>query len=123
MRTYLLMNFFSVVLIVLSVLGNAQNSSLSSWPQWRGPMHTGAAPKGNPPVEFGESKNLKWKREIPGKGHSTPVVWEDKIIVTTAVATHEKASADPAKPQASAGPMPANRTDLVHEFKIFLLNR
>lgn len=56
-----------------------------NWAQWRGPMNTGAADAGNPPVQFSETRNLKWKTPIPGKGHATPLVWEDKIIVLTAV--------------------------------------
>lgn len=122
MRTNHLMIFFLVVSATISFPGNAQNSSLSSWPQWRGPMLTGAAQKGNPPVEFGETKNLKWKLELPGKGHSTPIVWEDKIIVTTAVPTSEKAPVDPAN-MPKAGPMPVNRTDFIHEFKVLLIDR
>jgi outer membrane protein assembly factor BamB len=55
------------------------------WPQWRGPLMTGAAVRGNPPVEWSESKNVKWKVEIPGLGSGTPVVWGDRIYVQTAV--------------------------------------
>jgi len=122
MKNYRLIFFVSVVLISAYFRLDAQSPALSSWPQWRGPMNSGAALKGNPPVEFGESQNLKWKREIPGKGHSTPVIWEDKIIVTSAVATQEKAAADTSA-QKAASPMPTNRTEFVHEFKIFLIDR
>ncbi len=55
------------------------------WPQWRGPLSTGFAPHANPPVEWSEEKNVRWKTELPGKGHSTPVVWGDRVFVTTAV--------------------------------------
>lgn len=44
------------------------------------------APGGNPPIEWGEGKNVRWKTPIPGKGQSTPVVWGDRIFLTTAVA-------------------------------------
>lgn len=57
----------------------------SSWPQWRGPLHTGEAPRGNPPLEWSEEKNVHWKVEIPGLGKSTPVIWKDLVFVTTAV--------------------------------------
>jgi outer membrane protein assembly factor BamB len=91
------------------------------WPQWRGPLATGAAVKGNPPVSFGETKNLKWKTAIPGKGHSTPIVWNEKVIVLTAVPTSEKA--DTAGMQkTAASPMPVNRTDFIFEFRIMLIN-
>ncbi len=61
-----------------------------NWPQWRGPETNGVAPAGNPPLEWSETKNVKWKIEIPGKGHSTPIIWEDKVFILTAVKTDKK---------------------------------
>lgn len=55
------------------------------WPQWRGPLGTGAAPAADPPVEWSETKNIRWKVPLPGKGHSTPIVWGDRIYLTTAI--------------------------------------
>lgn len=55
------------------------------WPQWRGPLGTGVAPDANPPVEWSESKNIRWKIAVPGKGNSTPIVWGDRVFITTAV--------------------------------------
>ncbi len=55
------------------------------WGQWRGPMATGVAPHADPPVEWGEEKNLRWKVEVPGLGHSSPVVWGDRVFITTAI--------------------------------------
>ena len=55
------------------------------WPQWRGPLATGESPNGNPPVEWSETKNVKWKIAIPGKGHATPIIWEDQMFILTAV--------------------------------------
>ena len=67
------------------------------WPQWRGPMFSGAAPTANPPVEWSESKNIKWKIEVPGKGSATPIVWGDRVFVLCAVPAEKAASeADPA---------------------------
>jgi outer membrane protein assembly factor BamB len=62
------------------------------WPQWRGPLGTGEAPLARPPVEWSETKNIRWKVEVPGVGKSTPVVWDDLVIVTSAVPS----SKDPA---------------------------
>ena len=62
------------------------------WPQWRGPMLTGAAPQGNPPIEWSETSNVKWKAEIPGLGSASPVVWGDAIYVLTAVPSGTGAS-------------------------------
>ena len=60
------------------------------WPQWRGPLANGVAPHGSPPVEWSETKNVRWKVEIPGEGFSTPIVWGDKIFLLSAVATGAK---------------------------------
>ena len=65
----------------------ALSASEKYWPQWRGPEATGVAPQGTPPVEWDESKNIRWKIEIPGKGHASPIVWEDKIFILTAIET------------------------------------
>ena len=59
--------------------------ALDQWGQWRGPLGTGIAPRADPPVEWGEGRNVRWKTAIPGKGHSTPVVWGDRVFLTTEV--------------------------------------
>jgi outer membrane protein assembly factor BamB len=55
------------------------------WAQWRGPAMTGVSKTAKPPVEWGESKNIKWKVEIPGRGSASPVVWGNRVFVLTAV--------------------------------------
>ena len=73
---------------------------LSNWPHWRGPNADGVAPHANPPTTWDESTNIKWKAEIPGSGTSTPIVWKDRIYLTSAVKTEKKG-----KPvELSAGP-------------------
>ena len=56
------------------------------WASWRGPLGTGASPHSAPPIEWGEEKNIRWKTALPGKGHSTPVIWGDHIFLTSAAA-------------------------------------
>ncbi len=77
-----------------------------NWPQWRGPLRTGAAPEANPPVEWSESKNVKWKVKIPGSGTATPIIWENKVFVQTAIPTGKKPAVAAAQPD-SAPPAPA----------------
>ena len=60
------------------------------WPSWRGPVGTGEAPGGDPPVEWSESKNVRFKVDVPGSGLGTPVVWGDRLYLTTAVPTGKK---------------------------------
>jgi len=64
---------------------SAQSAS-QDWPQWRGPHGTGVAPNADPPLEWSETKNVRWKVELPGRGHSTPIVWGERVFLTTAVA-------------------------------------
>jgi outer membrane protein assembly factor BamB len=57
----------------------------AQWPQWRGPLGTGFAPEADPPVTWDGEHNVRWKTPLPGKGHSTPIVWGDRVFVTAAV--------------------------------------
>ncbi len=63
------------------------------WAQWRGPLATGVAPNADPPIVWSEEKNVRWKVELPGKGHSTPVIWGDRIFLTTAFPHGERLQA------------------------------
>ncbi len=57
----------------------------TQWGQWRGPLGTGVAPQADPPVEWSEDRNIRWKIPLPGRGHSSPVVWDQRIFLTTAI--------------------------------------
>ena len=69
----------------LLVLPAAAEDDDHYWPQWRGPLGTGVAPHANPPVKWSEVENIRWKIALPGTGHSTPIVWGDRVLITTAV--------------------------------------
>ncbi len=55
-----------------------------AWPQWRGPLATGEAPAADPPIVWSESKNIRWKVELPGHGSATPLIWNNRVFVTAA---------------------------------------
>lgn len=57
----------------------------SNWPQWRGPSGQGTSAEKNLPAEWSATKNIKWKTAIAGRGHSSPIVWGNKIFLTTAI--------------------------------------
>ncbi|MHB9028785.1 MAG: outer membrane protein assembly factor BamB family protein, partial [Candidatus Latescibacterota bacterium] len=63
------------------------------WPQWRGPLNTGAAPDGNPPVEWSEQRNIRWKVRLSGTGYSTPAIWGNDIFITAAIPPKDYAPA------------------------------
>jgi len=68
----------------------ASNESAKNWPQWRGPLANGIAPQGSPPTTWSETENVKWKVKIPGRGMSTPIVWENQVFIQTAIPTGKK---------------------------------
>jgi outer membrane protein assembly factor BamB len=55
-----------------------------NWPGWRGPRGDGTSLEKNPPTRWSREQNVVWRSEIPGEGHSSPIVWNDKIFLTTA---------------------------------------
>ena len=55
------------------------------WPQWRGPGGIGVSLEKGFATEWSPTKNIRWKTEIPGRGHSSPVVWGDRIFLTTSI--------------------------------------
>jgi outer membrane protein assembly factor BamB len=73
-----------------------------NWPRWRGPQANGVAPHGDPPVRWSEDENVRWKIEIPGSGHATPIVWDDRVFVLTAIEMDEGTKPE----EASASPPP-----------------
>lgn len=71
-----------------------ESSSNVNWPQWRGPLATGVAPGAVPPIDWSETRNIRWKVQIPGHGSASPIVWGDKVFVLTAVETGEAGESD-----------------------------
>ena len=63
----------------------------AQWPQWRGPGGHGVSAENNLPTEWSPAEggkpavNIKWTTEIPGRGHSSPIVWRNRIFVTTSI--------------------------------------
>lgn len=54
-----------------------------NWPGWRGPRGDGSSHEKNPPLTWNETSNIRWKTSLPGKGHSSPIVWGERVFVTT----------------------------------------
>ena len=79
--------FLLLALLVTVVAVNAQNDYMNQWPQFRGPFASGIVETDQIPESWNVStgENILWKQEIPGLGHSSPVVWGDKLFVTTAI--------------------------------------
>lgn len=114
------MRKMSLVLPVflLIVFGTVRAQS-DHWPQWRGPFFNGMA-RGDAPTEWSDTKNIKWKAEIPGRGFSTPVIWGERIFLTTAIPTGKAAESPEPQPSpegrragGGAGPLVEHRFDVL----------
>ena len=75
-----LMNLFYLTVVFLLL-----NSCTSNWPQFRGPESNQLTKEKNLPEEWSDGKNIEWKYKLSGRGWSTPVVWGDKVFITSAV--------------------------------------
>lgn len=69
-------------LACLALLSSVAPQASANWPAWRGLQGQGATTKADPPLKCDAATNLKWKAPLPGRGCSTPVVWEDRIFLT-----------------------------------------
>jgi outer membrane protein assembly factor BamB len=81
--------FVVALLLVAGLVSHASTAEQQreNWPGWRGPRGDGTSLERNLPTEWDgpSSKNIAWKTSIPGKGHSSPIVWGDKVFLATFV--------------------------------------
>ena len=57
----------------------------SEWPQFRGPAGSGIADESSLPERWSDSQNVSWSYEVPGRGWSSPIVWRDRVFLTSAI--------------------------------------
>ena len=96
-------------------------SNKGSWPSFRGPNASGVAEGQNLPDKWNgkTGENILWRTLIPGLAHSSPVVWGDRIFVTTAVSSDPKASFRPGL----YGDGDASKDRSVHRWMIYALDK
>lgn len=115
------------VVLLLASAPAATAPADGNWPYWRGPAADGMA-VGDAPVTWSSTENVAWKTDIPGLGHSSPVVWGDHIFLTTAIRTGgASASAAPPPVQAGGrsrgGPGGGGGPQVEHKFDVLALDR
>jgi len=71
-------------LLVTSVFIGLACAGDADWPHWRGPNDDGMA-RGDAPLRWSDDEHIAWKANVPGRGFSSPVVWGDRLFLTTAV--------------------------------------
>jgi outer membrane protein assembly factor BamB len=77
--------FVALALVYVLVPRVAPPPNDDNWPQWRGPGGLGISESADYPDEWNAEKNVAWKTAIPGRGHSSPVIWGDRIFLTTSI--------------------------------------
>ena len=98
----MLRSLFSCVLLTAAALtAHAEN-----WPEWRGPTGQGISSVQGLPESWSETQGVAWKTALPGRGHSTPVVWGDYIWVTTALEKAASAEAAERRLKSNTGDQP-----------------
>ena len=96
----------------------AEKLGTTNWSQFRGPGNRGVAENPALPVRWSATKNVAWKTEIPGRGWSSPIVWGNRVFVTTVV--NEGKSEKPKKGLYFGGNRPKPQS--VHRWKVLCLD-
>jgi outer membrane protein assembly factor BamB len=76
--------FIATVSLVLAASLHSADPA-SRWPQWRGADGSGVSSATSYVEEWSPDRNIAWKTEVPGRGHSSPIVWDDRVFLTTSV--------------------------------------
>ena len=98
-------------------------SKLNNWHHWRGPEASGVSKTATPPITWGEGQNIRWKVAIDGNGSSTPIIWENKVFLLTAIDTGK---VDPSLPKPEDQPervFGIKFPNTVHGFVVLCLDR
>lgn len=81
----------------ISIAGDVSQVSIEKyvpkqgdWPGWRGPNHDGSTVSSPPPLTWSEEENVVWKSAVPGRGHASPVLVGDLILLSTAIESKEE---------------------------------
>jgi outer membrane protein assembly factor BamB len=76
---------FRILLVAAVALALTNPAQAEDWTEFRGPTGQGNSTEKNLPAEFGPTKNVAWKVEVPGVGWSSPVILKKRIYLTAAV--------------------------------------
>ena len=116
MRTPWTTLFSLVVLLGTACSGGRAEEN---WPQFRGPEARGISGGTNLPERWSAKENVAWQCDIPGRGWSSPIVWKDRIFLTTVINTGK--SEDPKKGLYFGGDR-LKPPDTVHQWQVFCLD-
>lgn len=102
-------------LFIASFAHGAENDV--EWPNWRGPSYNGVAENADPPVEWSEERNVRWKTPLPGLGHSSPIVVGNRVFVTAAIPGKPPLPS----PKRSGRPGAHDNSEITHSFRFVVI--
>ncbi len=73
----------ALLICLLSLAGSL--ACAENWPCWRGPRNDGTSLDQNAPTQWSATNNIVWKKAVPGEGHSSPIIWGNRLFLTTAL--------------------------------------
>jgi hypothetical protein len=88
---------FAIAASILALEPRARSAAADNWPAFRGPSASGVADGQKLPDTWDGVKgtNVRWKVAVPGLAHSSPIVWDDRIFVTSAISSRSDATFKP----------------------------
>lgn len=113
------MHLKTVLAMSCASLTSANQVFASNWPGWRNDG-LGISAETNLPLKWSEEEGVRWKTPIPGAGHSSPIVWEDRVFVTAAVA--EDASVETFRGGVFMGGDRNSPDDSVYSYRVLCLD-
>lgn len=99
----------------------AQDNATQQWPQFRGYRGSGILDQAETPVTWNPEKkdNILWDIPIPGLAHSSPIIWKDKIFLTTAVSSSHQDSLK----IGLYGDTDMSEDQSIHDFKVYCIDK
>jgi outer membrane protein assembly factor BamB/dienelactone hydrolase len=91
----------------------------TNWPQYRGPQSRGVSTQTNLPDRWSATENVAWKCDLPGRGWSSPIVWKDRVFLTTVINSGK--SEEPKKGLYFGGDRP-KPPSTIHQWQVFCLD-
>ncbi len=106
--------------LVITFVTAASAAAAQNWPRFRGPSGSGIADAQPLPTVWDETKGqgLLWKAPIPGVGHSSPVVWGDRVFLITAISSAAQSQYNP-----KDGGIDPSSDVTVHEWRVLALDK
>ena len=100
------MNRVSVLAAALVTILTVSSVRAENWPQFRGPRGDNVPSDTKSASDWDQNKNVQWKFKIPGQGWSSPIIWDNKVFITTAVqkgTSQPQPSVQPRRPSRGGG--------------------